>query len=108
MNGNPTLEQATVGANLALRATGQWTVHHAPALEKIVERTEKLKGRPPGVVIDVSQVSRLDTFGAWLIERLRRSLTQGGVEPEIAGLLGKLREPRGRGAPGEGGRRPAP
>ncbi len=58
MNGNPTLEQVTVGANLALRATGQWTVHHAPALEKIVERTEKLKGRPPGLVIDVSQVSQ--------------------------------------------------
>lgn len=86
MNGNPTLEQVTVGANLALRAAGQWTVHHAPALEKIIERTEKLNGRTPGLVIDVSQVSRLDTFGAWLIERLRRSLTQGGVEPQIAGL----------------------
>ena len=34
----------------------------------------------------MSQVSKLDTFGAWLIERLRRSLTQGGVEAKIAGL----------------------
>src|SRR5262249_49161813 len=33
-----------------------------------------------------SQVSKLDTFGAWLIERLRRSLTQGSVETRIAGL----------------------
>ena len=37
-------------------------------------------------MIDVSQVAKLDTFGAWLIERLRRSLTDSGVEPKIAGL----------------------
>ena len=86
MNGNPTLEQVNVGAGLALRAAGQWTVHHAPDLEKIVEDTERLKGAPANIVIDVSQVSSLDTFGAWLIERLRRSLTQGGVEPNVAGL----------------------
>ena len=86
MNGNPTLEQVNVGAGLALRAAGQWTVHHAPDLEKIVEDTERLKGAPANIVIDVSQVSSLDTFGAWLIERLRRSLTQGGVEAKIAGL----------------------
>jgi len=86
LNGNPTLEQVTVGAHLALRATGQWTVHHAPDLEKIIERTEKNNSGSGGIIIDVSQVSSLDTFGAWLIERLRRSLTHGGVEPRIAGL----------------------
>ena len=54
MNGNPTLEQVNVGAGLALRAAGQWTVHHAPDLEKIVEDTERLKGAPANIVIDVS------------------------------------------------------
>ena len=44
------------------------------------------RGSRPDIFIDVSQVSKLDTFGAWLIERLRRSLTQGGVEAQIAGL----------------------
>ena len=86
MNGNPTLEQVDVGAGLALRAAGQWTVHHAPALEKIVEDTEKRNGGGANIVIDVSQVSSLDTFGAWLIERLRRSLTHGEAEPRVAGL----------------------
>ncbi|MFX8577828.1 hypothetical protein ABTM02_20335, partial [Acinetobacter baumannii] len=38
------------------------------------------------IIIDVSEVSSLDTFGAWLIERMRRSLTHGGVEPRVAGL----------------------
>jgi len=86
LNGNPTLEQVTVGAGLALRAAGQWTVHHAPDLEKIIEATEKRNGGKANIVIDVSQVSSLDTFGAWLIERLRRSLTHGDVEPRVAGL----------------------
>src|SRR5258708_16198579 len=52
----------------------------------MVADAEKLTGSRPNIFIDVSQVSRLDTFGAWLIERLRRSLTQGGVEAKIAGL----------------------
>jgi phospholipid/cholesterol/gamma-HCH transport system permease protein len=51
-----------------------------------VSDAEKLTGSRPNIFIDVSQVSKLDTFGAWLIERLRRSLTQGGIEAKIAGL----------------------
>ncbi len=94
------MEQVDVGAGLALRATGQWTVHYAPALEKIVEDTEKRNGGSANIVIDVSQVSSLDTFGAWLIERLRRSLTQGGVEPKVAGLSENYAQPRQRGASG--------
>jgi phospholipid/cholesterol/gamma-HCH transport system permease protein len=51
-----------------------------------VAEAEKLAGNRFSISIDVSQVSKLDTFGAWLIERLRRSLTQGGMETKIAGL----------------------
>src|SRR6476469_9101201 len=52
----------------------------------MVADAEKLGGTRPYIFIDASRVSKLDTFGAWLIERLRRSLTQGGVEARIAGL----------------------
>ena len=58
MNGNPTLEQVNVGAGLALRATGQWTVHHAPDLEKIVEDTERLKSNPLGIYVNAISWSR--------------------------------------------------
>src|SRR5947209_10210015 len=74
------------GNGLALCAAGPWTARFAPLLEQIVADAEKLTGSRPNIFIDVSQVSKLDTFGAWLIERLRRSLTQGGVEAKIAGL----------------------
>lgn len=86
LNGNPNLEQVPMGSVLALRATGEWTVHHAPNLEKIVERAEKDNATNNGIIIDVSQVATLDTFGAWLIERMRRNLVSGGVTPRIAGL----------------------
>jgi phospholipid/cholesterol/gamma-HCH transport system permease protein len=86
VNGDPTLEQIARGNGLALCAAGSWTARFAPVLERIVADAEKLTGSRPNIFIDVSQVSKLDTFGAWLIERLRRSLDHGGVEAKIAGL----------------------
>src|SRR5437667_12329366 len=86
VNGNPTLEQMAKANGLALCAAGAWTASFAPRLERIVADAERLAGSRTNIFIDVSQVSKLDTFGAWLIERLRRSLAQGGVEAKIAGL----------------------
>jgi phospholipid/cholesterol/gamma-HCH transport system permease protein len=86
VNGDPTLERIAKGNALALCAAGSWTARFAPMLEQIVADAEKLTGSRPDIFIDVSQVSKLDTFGAWLIERLRRSLTQGDNEAQIAGL----------------------
>ncbi len=86
MSGDPTLERIAQGNGLALCAAGSWTARFAAELEQMVSDAERLKGKAANIFIDVSQVSKLDTFGAWLIERLRRSLTQGAVEAQIAGL----------------------
>jgi phospholipid/cholesterol/gamma-HCH transport system permease protein len=86
VDGGPTLERIARGNGVALCAAGSWTAGFAAVLEQIVGDAEKLTGSRPDIFIDVSRVSKLDTFGAWLIERLRRSLTQGGVEADIAGL----------------------
>jgi phospholipid/cholesterol/gamma-HCH transport system permease protein len=86
LSGDPTLERTAQGDGLALCAAGPWTARFAPVLEKIVAEAEKLHGTRANIFIDVSRVSKLDTFGAWLIERLRRSLSQGGAEAKIAGL----------------------
>jgi phospholipid/cholesterol/gamma-HCH transport system permease protein len=86
LNADPTLERITRGNALSLCATGSWTAGFAPRLERLVAEAEKLASARASISIDVSQVVKLDTFGAWLIERLRRSLTQGDMEPKIAGL----------------------
>ena len=86
MNSDPKLERIAKGNALALCATGTWTASFAPVLERMVADAEKLAGGPQSIFIDVSEVAKLDTFGAWLIERLRRNLTKGPVEAQIAGL----------------------
>ncbi|MBH5368798.1 MlaE family ABC transporter permease [Bradyrhizobium glycinis] len=86
MSGDPKLERIARGNALALCATGTWTASFAPVLERMVTEAEKLAGTPQSIFIDVSEIAQLDTFGAWLIERLRRSLTKGPVEAQIAGL----------------------
>ena len=86
MKGDPTLERIASGNGLALCAGGSWTAGFASQLEEIVADAERLTGSRSNISIDVSKVSRLDTFGAWLIERLRRSLTHGEMEAKIAGL----------------------
>src|SRR4051812_34991388 len=109
VNGDPTLEQMARGNGLALCAAGSWTARFAPVLERIVADAEKLTGSRPNIFIDVSKVSKLDTFGAWLLERLRRSLSHGGVETKIAGLSANYSSlvdevRRGETSPGGGGR----
>jgi len=86
VNGDPTLERIARGNGLALYAGGSWTAGFASQLEEIVADAERLTGSRPNILIDVSKVTRLDTFGAWLIERLRRSLAHGEAEAKIAGL----------------------
>ena len=86
VTGGPTLEQIAKGDGLALCAAGPWTARFAGDLEQIIAAAETLSGSRPHIFIDVSQVSKLDTFGAWLIERLRRSLTSGDAQASIAGL----------------------
>ena len=82
----PALDQATYSDGVALRASGPWTARNAPSLEQLVLVAEKLAISKGRVLIDVSRVSNLDTFGAWFIERLRRNFTKPGLEPRIMGL----------------------
>src|SRR5262245_59545305 len=86
MNGGPTLEQVVYPDGIALRAGGAWAAHDGSDLEKMVDKAEQLSAGRSGVLIDVSRVSQLDTFGAWFIERMRRAYTQGGVQAKVMGL----------------------
>lgn len=52
----------------------------------MVGKAEQLAFGRRGVLIDVSRVSQLDTFGAWFIERMRRSYATAGAEPQVMGL----------------------
>jgi phospholipid/cholesterol/gamma-HCH transport system permease protein len=86
MSGGPTLEQVIYPDGIALRAGGAWTAHHASDLEQMVDKAEQLANGRRGVLIDLTRVSQLDTFGAWFVERMRRSYAEAGAEPKVMGL----------------------
>jgi phospholipid/cholesterol/gamma-HCH transport system permease protein len=78
---------ATVKAQgLDLAATGAWTAERAPELEKIVDDMAHRYGETRHVDIDLSKLERLDTFGAWLIERLNRTFVARGSTTRILNL----------------------
>jgi phospholipid/cholesterol/gamma-HCH transport system permease protein len=81
-----TLTSAVNGERLALAAHGPWTAEYAAELETLVEQTARRYGSARSVDIDLTKLERLDTFGAWLIERLQRSFVAGGSNARIVGL----------------------
>ena len=74
------------GERLALAALGPWTAEHAADLEIVVEETTRRYSGARSVDIDLTKLERLDTFGAWLIERLQRSFIARGSNARIVGL----------------------
>jgi phospholipid/cholesterol/gamma-HCH transport system permease protein len=83
---------ATVkGERLGLAATGAWTAERATELEKIVDDAAARYGSARSIDIDLSRLDRLDTFGAWLIERLSRTFVARGSTTRIVNLSDKDR-----------------
>jgi phospholipid/cholesterol/gamma-HCH transport system permease protein len=74
------------GRKLVLAAEGKWTSEFASVIEPQILAAIKKRPRVDRVDIDVSKVSRLDTIGAWLVERLRRTWESGGAKTAIVGL----------------------
>ena len=61
------------GERVALAATGAWTAERAADLETIVDAAARRYEDARSIDIDLAKLERLDTFGAWLIERLKRA-----------------------------------
>jgi phospholipid/cholesterol/gamma-HCH transport system permease protein len=74
------------GERVALAAMGVWTAATAAELESIVEEATRRYENARFVDIDLARLERLDTFGAWLIERLERGFTDRGSTARIIGL----------------------
>jgi phospholipid/cholesterol/gamma-HCH transport system permease protein len=84
------------GERLELAGVGSWTSKNAAQIERLVD--DIVRQEPRISSIDLADVRELDTFGAWLIERLVRG-SAGGAEPRLvgvadrfAGLLARVRQ----------------
>jgi phospholipid/cholesterol/gamma-HCH transport system permease protein len=97
-----TLEIRTTADRLDLVAAGSWTAANAERLETLVDGAERHKGGARRV--DIAGIQDLDTFGAWLVQRLVRS--SGTAATELVGVRDRYRNLLDR--VGETNRRPAP
>jgi phospholipid/cholesterol/gamma-HCH transport system permease protein len=99
------------GERLEIAASGSWTAAHAGELETLVDGAANQAAAAKNVTIDMAGVRELDTFGAWLLERLTRTWSSSGAQTEIvgmpahdrnllAGMHGVNREPAPPAAPG--------
>ena len=86
MTARPLLNSKTQGERLELAAAGAWTAEHANELEPLVDAVTLARSQVRSVAIDMAQVERLDTFGAWLLERVLRAWNGRGCETTIVGL----------------------
>lgn len=80
------LDVSQSGGELKAVGHGTWTSENADALEQAVAQAMRASQKSAHAQIDLSGVERMDTFGALLLERLRRSWTTDGTEPRIVGL----------------------
>src|SRR3984893_4704982 len=79
----PEFSSRRVGDTVTLNLGGHWTVDASAAIEA---RADALLVEGDGarrVVLDLGRVGRLDTAGAWLIDRARQTLNTKGVDARL-------------------------
>jgi phospholipid/cholesterol/gamma-HCH transport system permease protein len=74
------------GDRLAFAAAGSWTAEHAQALEPLVDAATRPNPPVRSIALDTAQIDRLDSFGAWLLERALRTWSGQGCEAKLVGL----------------------
>ena len=82
----PDLTVTTDRSEARAKAAGAWTAATATSIELLSARTIAQFGGLRAIVIDMTAVEELDTYGAWLIERLVRACRANGLTTEIAAV----------------------
>jgi phospholipid/cholesterol/gamma-HCH transport system permease protein len=84
MQNAPTLTQVIAHDEAHLAASGSWTAACAPAIEALTEPLVRQAAGLRTVIIDIGTVEELDTYGAWLLERLVRRCESLGLTAHLA------------------------
>ncbi|MBO0765057.1 MAG: MlaE family lipid ABC transporter permease subunit [Hyphomicrobiaceae bacterium] len=85
----PLLNGRVVNDRLVLAAGGAWTAANARQLERLIEGARASEAG--ALSLDLREVRALDTYGAWLVERLVRDWQARNLDAEITGLPERYR-----------------
>ena len=80
----PSIEASESSGGLDCTLSGVWTTRTVASVDADMRALESRGGSGP-VRLDLAAVERIDTAGAWLIERLVRALENGGAEVSVVG-----------------------
>src|SRR5918994_1847156 len=83
-NSRPRIAETEQDGVLHCALSGAWTTRTVALVDAEMRKIER-KARGRAMVLDLSKIEKLDTAGAWLIDRLMTSLAQNGVETSIRG-----------------------
>ena len=86
VSGPTLLEDTMQGDRLTLAGAGAWIAVNSHGLEAAIRAVNRKYPSVKHVAIDMAKVERLDTFGAWLLERLTRAFAARGCETSVTGL----------------------
>ncbi len=86
MNGDSFLQESMQGDRLAVTGVGAWTAAHARALDSQISGFARRHRGVKAISIEMGRVEKLDTFGAWLLEKLVRETEANGARTEVTGL----------------------
>jgi phospholipid/cholesterol/gamma-HCH transport system permease protein len=79
----PHFESMVSSGATTFRLSGEWVAQYCQEVEGLAQQAPT--DRSP-LTLDVTAIERLDTFGAWSIETIRRSASSGGVPATLVGL----------------------
>ena len=74
------------GDGLDLAAAGSWTAEYARSLESQVDAATHADKPVRSIALNMAGVDRIDTYGAWLLERTLRAWKTQGCETRVVGL----------------------
>ncbi|HEY8564285.1 MAG TPA: MlaE family lipid ABC transporter permease subunit [Beijerinckiaceae bacterium] len=73
------------GGEVRATLAGRWTAEHAPLVEAHAQALAEAAQASRRVIVDLSGVERLDTLGAWVLDRTRHDLGQLGYAADFVG-----------------------
>jgi phospholipid/cholesterol/gamma-HCH transport system permease protein len=79
----PEFSTERLGEVVRLALCGRWTVDASAAIEARADALVTACARAQQVVLDLGRITRLDTAGAWLIDRARQTLNANGVDARL-------------------------
>src|SRR5205807_8742980 len=87
----PQVRVGMEGAGAVMALDGSWIARRARLAEAAVLSALAQLGSVRSVTMDLQGVDRIDTAGAWLVERTRRILVDGGADVDLKAAKDKQR-----------------